>query len=184
MIETTQTVPVGAPIDAVWNYVREIGNWAELMPGLQGCDIIDEDNSRWVLKVGVGAMVRTVKVQVHVDEWDGPARARFSFKLQGDPVTGSGSYLAVPRGAGEIEMSLCLRVEGGGPMAPMWEAMGGPLLPKFALAFAEQLADGIEGAHSGVGEKGEAGARHASTKPFALLIWFWRALFGRSRRRT
>jgi hypothetical protein len=29
-------------------------------------------------------------------------------------------------------------------MAPMWEAMGGPLLPKFAGAFAEQLKAEIE----------------------------------------
>lgn len=37
-----------------------------------------------------------------------------------------------------------MRVEGTGPMAPMWEAMGGPLLPKFAAAFARQLKAGIE----------------------------------------
>jgi hypothetical protein len=35
-------------------------------------------------------------------------------------------------------------VNGEGPMAPMWEAMGKPLLPKFALAFAEQFKAEIE----------------------------------------
>lgn len=144
MIKTEQTVPVRAPIGAVWDYVKNIGNWAELMPGLQSCDIIDEDDSRWVLKVGVGALVRTVKVNVHVQEWDGPTRVLFKFKLQGDPVEGGGTYMAVPRDASSIDMTLSLYVEGTGPMAPMWEAMGQPLLPKFALAFAHQLAEGIE----------------------------------------
>lgn len=147
MIETTQTVPVRAAIDGVWEHVPDIRNWADLMPGLQSCDIIDDDDSRWVLKVGVGALVRTVKVNVHVDRWDGPERALFTFKLQGDPVVGSGSYVAVPQGASTTEMQLSLRVEGTGPMAPMWEAMGAPLLPKFALAFAQQLAEGVERAN-------------------------------------
>ena len=47
---------------------------------------------RWTLKVGVGGLVRTVKVQVHVDQWDGPERVLFSYKLEGDPVQGGGSY--------------------------------------------------------------------------------------------
>lgn len=144
MIETTQSVPVNTAIGTTWEYVRDIRRWAELMPGLQDCEIIDDDNSRWVLKVGVGALVRTVKVLVHVEEWAGPERARFSFKLQGDPVTGGGSYEATATGSDAMEMTLSLRVEGTGPMAPMWEAMGAPLLPKFAMAFARQLAEGVE----------------------------------------
>jgi len=147
MIETTQTVLVRVGLADVWDHVKNIRNWAELMPGLKDCEIIDDNNSHWVLKVGVGAMIRTVKVDVHVDQWDGPERALFSYKLQGDPVTGSGSYLATPKRNKAITMTLSLRIQGTGPMAPMWEAMGGPLLPKFALAFAEQLAGGIERAN-------------------------------------
>ena len=144
MIETTQSVVIDAPIDTVWAYAKDVERWAEIMPGYQQCEIADEDNSRWVLKVGVGGLVRTVKVQVHVDEWAGPETVKFSFKLEGDPVSGSGSYLALPQGSVATGVTLNVRVEGGGPMAPMWEAMGGPLLPKFALAFAEQLKGRIE----------------------------------------
>ena len=144
MIETTQSVVVRVPMAATWDHVRDIRRWAQLMPGLQECEIINEDDSRWVLKVGVGAMVRTVKVLVHVDEWDGPGRAVFSYRLQGDPVSGGGSYRAVATAEGHTALELTVRVVGGGPLAPMWEAMGGPLLPKFALAFAQQLRDDIE----------------------------------------
>lgn len=167
MIETSQTVPVHVPIGDVWEYVKNISNWAELMPGLQSCDIIDENDSRWVLKVGVGALVRTVKVNVHVEQWDGPGRVLFQFKLQGDPVSGGGSYLAKSLGASTTEMALALRVEGTGPMAPMWEAMGSPLLPKFALAFAQQLAEGIERA-SGVVAQPEPVRRSLLARLFTL----------------
>ena len=59
------------------------------MPGYQSCEMEDEDNSLWVLKVGVGGMVRTVKVKVHVVEWAGPGRVDFTYRLMGDPVEGS-----------------------------------------------------------------------------------------------
>lgn len=177
MIETTQTVPVRAEIGSVWSHVRHIGNWAALMPGLQTFELIDDVNSRWVLKVGVGALVRTVQVEVHVDLWDGPERALFSFKLQGDPVKGGGAYFARTIGTDATEMDLSIQVEGTGPMAPMWEAMGRPLLPKFALAFARQLAESIEQA-SGSPARPEAAAASIPARLVAWLCGLWRSLRG------
>jgi hypothetical protein len=73
-------------------------------------------------------------------------------------------------------MQLTVHVEGSGPMAPMWEAMGGPLLPRFALAFAERLRDGIE---STVGMRPAAAAeRPAGRGFFAWLRRLVRSLFG------
>lgn len=174
MIETKQCVSVACGINDVWTYVRNIRNWAELMPGLEDCDIVNDDDSHWVLKVGVGGMVRTVKVDVHVDEWDGPGRVLFAYKLQGDPVRGGGSYHAVAKGPTDTEMTLAIRVEGSGPMAPMWEAMGRPLLPKFALAFAEQLRDGIE---AQMGASPAAAAERKGAGFFSWLLRFLRRLF-------
>lgn len=143
MIETTQTVLVGQNIDNVWSYAKDMSRWAQIMPGFQNYEIIDDDHSLWVLKIGVGAMVRTVKVEVTVDRWAGPEAVDFSFALKGDPVTGGGTYRAVPSGDG-TEVVLHVEVAGTGPMAPMWEAMGGPVLPKFAAGFARELKDRIE----------------------------------------
>jgi carbon monoxide dehydrogenase subunit G len=144
MIETEQTVCIQVPIEAVWTYVRDIQRWANLMPGLRECEVIDDNDSRWTLKVGAGGMIRTVRVAVHVEAWDGPERVRFSYRLEGDPVEGGGTYVAARKGPGETEVTLTVQVRGGGPMAPMWEAMGRPLLPQFAKAFAAQLKAAIE----------------------------------------
>jgi carbon monoxide dehydrogenase subunit G len=169
VIETEQSVLIAAPIDGVWDYVRDIRRWANLMPGLQDCEVIDADDSRWTLKVGAGGMVRTVKVFVHVDRWDAPGHVDFTYRLENDPVQGGGTYGAAPRGAGETEVTLSVRVEGSGPMAPMWEAMGRPLLPQFAKAFAGQLKDAIEAA------QGEAPQAAAARRGF----WAWLlGLFG------
>ena len=61
-----------------------------------------------------------------------------------DPVEGGGSYLASAKAPEQTDVKLAVRVAGSGPMAPMWEAIGRPLLPQFARAFANQLKTEIE----------------------------------------
>lgn len=172
MIETTQTVTIAAPIAVAWDYARDVERWAQIMPGYQACQIIDADNSLWTLKVGVGGMVRTVRVAVHVERWAGPEEVDFTFRLRGDPVEGAGTYRAHPDAAGTA-ITLAVQVRGSGPMAPMWEAMGAPVLPRFARNFAEELASRIE-AEAGI-QAGTAVPAHQS--PLARLrAWFRKAL--------
>jgi carbon monoxide dehydrogenase subunit G len=144
MIETEQGVTVAAPIGTVWAHAEDMARWAEIMPGFQSFEIIDADHSRWRLKVGAGGLVRKVSVLVEVTRWAGPEAVDFTFALEGDPVKGEGTYRAAPLGASETSMVLQVRVNGQGPMAPMWEAMGSPLLPRFARSFAEELKRRIE----------------------------------------
>jgi carbon monoxide dehydrogenase subunit G len=146
MIETAQTLSINAAIEQVWNYVQDMQRWAALMPGSQSCTVIDEHDSRWTLKVGAGGLVRTVNVLVHVDGWEGPERVNFSYQLENDPVSGGGAYVACRKGDLETEVTLHLRVEGSGPMAPMWEAVCKPLLPQLAKSFAGKLKTEIENA--------------------------------------
>src|SRR3546814_7705613 len=61
-------------------------------------------DSQWTLKVGAGGLVRTVNVNVHVDQWDGPERVDFSYRLQGEPVVGSGAYVATRKGPRQTEI--------------------------------------------------------------------------------
>jgi carbon monoxide dehydrogenase subunit G len=144
MIDATHSIEINASIDTVWEYIKDIRRWAILFPGCRECRVIDERDSQWTLKVGAGGLVRTVNVLVHVDRWAGPERVNFSFKLDGDPVEGAGSYCAVSRSDDTTEASLSVRVQGSGPMAPMWEAVSRPLLPTLAKSFAAKLKEEIE----------------------------------------
>ena len=146
MIEVERSILINVGIDALWHYVKDMQRWAALMPGYRDCAVIDANASCWTLKVGVGGLVRTVKVLVHVDEWHEPVRVNFSYRLDGDPVQGGGSYIALQKGAAETEVVLRVSVAGSGPMAPMWEAMSRPLLPQLAKSFAERLKVEIENA--------------------------------------
>ena len=146
MIETEQTVLIDVGIDGVWDYAKDMRRWAELDARHAGMRRSSTTNdSRWTLKVGVGGLVRTVKVLVHVDEWDGPERVDFLLQAGRRP----GRRAAAPirrRASGPARPRSCCRCasQGGGPMAPMWEAMGRPLLPQLAKGFADQLKAAIE----------------------------------------
>lgn len=144
MIEAQHQVVIDTEIEKVWDYVQDIGKWALLFPGCRECEIIDDNHSKWIIKVGAGGLVKTVKVLVHVEEWLGPQRVNFSYKLESEPVVGSGSYSASSNGSGNTEIVLDVKVEGSGQMAPMWEAMCKPLLPQMAKTFSNRLKEEIE----------------------------------------
>lgn len=148
MIEAEHAIAIDAGIDPVWDYVKDIRKWANLFPGCRECTVIDDNNSRWVIKVGAGGLVKTVNVMVQIEQWAGPEQVLFSYKLESEPVVGSGSYTARRLGAHETEIALKVRVEGSGSMAPMWEAVSRPLLPQLAKSFSAKLKSEIE-THSG-----------------------------------
>lgn len=149
MIEAEHSLLIDAGIDGVWDYVQDIRKWAVLFPGCRECVVIDANDSRWTIKVGAGGLVKTVNVLVRVDQWDGPERVNFSFRLEGEPVEGSGAYVATRTSGKQTRISLKMCVQGGGPMAPMWEAVSKPLLPQMAKSFAGRLKAEIEATLAG-----------------------------------
>jgi carbon monoxide dehydrogenase subunit G len=174
MIETAHCLLIEAPIGTVWDYVQDMRRWANLLPGCKECIVENPQDSRWVLKVGTGGLVRTVNALVHVDKWEGPGSVEFSYKLEGDPVEGSGSYIAAEKGLTQTEVTLQVRVQGSGPLAPMWEAISRPLLPRIAKSFASKLKEEIEksaGAGSSEVTQGtESAARSTLTQKLRNLL--------------
>lgn len=144
MIEAEHSLVIDTGIDRVWDYVQDISKWALLFPGCRDCEVIDDHDSKWVIKVGAGGLVKTVNVLVTIDEWAGPGKVLFSYQLESEPVVGSGSYAAVAKGDYATEITLQVKVEGSGQMAPMWEAMSRPLLPQMARSFSGKLKQAIE----------------------------------------
>jgi carbon monoxide dehydrogenase subunit G len=175
MLEHQLPVSLDAPNGAVWSYVCDMANWASNFPGYRSFEVINQTDSAWTLKVGVGALVRTVKVKVHVELWIEPGRVEFTYHLDGDPVDGSGSYLATARQDGGTDITLTIRINGQGAMAPAWEAMARPVLPKLVRAFGESLKAEIERRAAGAGVTGEPQTSFQHTGP-GWLRRVWRSI--------
>jgi carbon monoxide dehydrogenase subunit G len=192
------------PVETIWEYVREMDNWAPFLRGYRGHEKQSEADSVWTLKGDVGVLARTLKFRVHVTEWAGPERVCFELEGLNEPMKGGGSFrlerfegeagggaaapvAAAPKswllrtleagvrlllrlfgggarraatadagpGEGMARLTFRLRLEPGGPMAPMIDAMIRPVM----LPTAEELANKIMGHLEDRHREAQRGAR-------------------------
>jgi carbon monoxide dehydrogenase subunit G len=183
------------PREVIWDFVKDIDNFASFFMGYQEHAQQSGTESTWVLKGDLGAMTRTLKFRVNITEWNGPDVVRFEIQGLNEAMTGEGSFRMRPyedagdvaaaeasdapaprrgpiarlfaaifrfffqlfRGkperaetadagpaAGTTRIEFRLRVDPGGPMAPMINAMIQPLMPSFAEDFAGKLVGHLE----------------------------------------
>lgn len=92
MAEVAYTTTARLSLDEIWDFVRDMDNWAPFVAGYQQHEKHSEDDSLWVLKGDVGHLTRTLKFQVHVTQWDGPHRVEFELKGLNEPMTGRGRF--------------------------------------------------------------------------------------------
>jgi carbon monoxide dehydrogenase subunit G len=77
--------------ERVWEFVRDMNNWAPFLTGYQGHEIESETDSVWTLKGDVGVLSRTVRLKAHVTEWNGPERVSFTLLGLDEVVEGGGT---------------------------------------------------------------------------------------------
>ncbi|MEE9609249.1 MAG: SRPBCC family protein [Myxococcota bacterium] len=195
MPEVEYTTTAKLRVDTVWEFVKEMDNWAHFVTGYQSHEKLDETDSVWTLKGDVGVLARTLKFQVHVTEWGGPERVTFELKglneemsggglllIQSDDAAGAGSADSAPGrgflarwieavfrfffrrvhgavkrapaadagpGPGVAKLTFRLRIEPGGPMAPMISALMRPAMVPAAEDLANKIMAHLEARQAG-----------------------------------
>ena len=183
------------PIARVWDFVRDMDNWAPFLTGYQKHEKYSQTESTWTVKGDVGVLARIVQFRVEIVEWSGPHRVRFTLKGLNEQMEGEGSFTmepfeeeaaasapAAPRrgwlaraldtvvglfyrllygrsergahadagpGEGMVRLSFALRVDAGGPTAPMVNAMMQPALKPAAEDLANRIITHLEARESG-----------------------------------
>ncbi len=186
-VETTTRIPL--PVAEVWEFVKDMNNWAPFLTGYQSHHALDETDSVWTLKGDVGVLARTVKLRAKITEWSGPERVSFTLSGMNEPVEGGGTlvmvrdegkrtperpknivrrfveglfrllhrlrYGAAPELSGgsvrsSVEgalLTFTLRMDAGGPTAPLVNAMLGPVMLPAAEDLAKKIAAHLEKTH-------------------------------------
>jgi carbon monoxide dehydrogenase subunit G len=91
MPEVEYTTRVARPREAVWEFVKDMNNWAPYLTGYQTHEVLSETDSIWTLKGDVGVLARIVKLKAHVTEWNGPERVSFTLTGMNEQVDGDGT---------------------------------------------------------------------------------------------
>lgn len=100
MPEVTYRTTMNLPVEKVWEFVKDMNNWAPFLTGYQKHEILSDTDSIWTLKGDVGVLSRTVELKAHVTEWAGPERVSFTLTGLNEEVEGGG-ILVMSRDAGE-----------------------------------------------------------------------------------
>jgi carbon monoxide dehydrogenase subunit G len=96
MPEVEYTTVVNLPPEKVWDFVKDMNNWAPFLTGYQKHEIVNETDSIWTLKGDVGVLARTVELKAHITEWNGPERVSFTLAGINELVDGGGTLLMGP----------------------------------------------------------------------------------------
>src|SRR5688500_1015766 len=96
MPEVEYATTMSLPRSLIWEFVKDMNNWAPFLTGYQKHEILSETDSIWTLKGDVGVLSRLVQLKFHVTEWNGPDRVTFTLTGLNEAVDGAGSLSIAP----------------------------------------------------------------------------------------
>jgi len=96
MPEVTYRTTMSLPVTEVWDFVKDMNNWAPFLTGYQKHEILSDTDSIWTLKGDVGVLSRVVQLKAHVTEWSGPERVSFTLTGLNESVEGGGTLEMSP----------------------------------------------------------------------------------------
>ena len=99
MPEVQYTTTTSLPVQTVWDFVKDMNNWAPFLTGYQKHEMLSETDSIWTLKGDVGILSRVVELRAHVTEWNGPEKVSFELTGLNEQVEGKGTLLMSPAAA-------------------------------------------------------------------------------------
>lgn len=93
MPEVTYTTTMNISRDDIWEFVKDMNNWAPFVTGYQKHEVIDDTDSIWHLKGDVGVLSRLVQLKAHITAWEGPDKVEFTLTGINEKVDGGGTLL-------------------------------------------------------------------------------------------
>jgi carbon monoxide dehydrogenase subunit G len=93
MPEVEYATTMSLPRPLIWEFVKDMNNWAPFLTGYQRHEILDQTDSVWTLKGDVGILSRVVKLRAHITEWVDQERVAFTLTGLNEKVDGGGVLL-------------------------------------------------------------------------------------------
>ena len=143
MPEGKHEVTIDVPIEEVWEFVKDMDNWAPLLPGYISHEKLSENHSNWTFKETVGLLKKKISLQVTIKEWIEPTKVTFDLKGINENLTGRGYFKAAALDKNRTKMTGYLEMTAQGAMGPVMNGVMKTSLPKsgekLTIAIAEKL---------------------------------------------
>jgi carbon monoxide dehydrogenase subunit G len=144
MPTVTHSVEIDAPLPTTWAFVRDMQNWAELVPGFQEMASASDLDSVWKVRGDVGILTKLVTMDVHVDEWVEQSHVNFSMVCREEPLKANGSLTATSIHDARTKLDFVLDANAAGMLGPVVNALLKTVMPRMASDFAGAIKREIE----------------------------------------
>ncbi len=143
MPEVDYSTVIAVPRERVWEFVRDVNNWAPLTRGYQSHQQLSDREYLWVVQAEVGPVSRITRLRVEVTEWIEGERVAFAVQGLDDPVQGQGviELRDVPEGTAIVGHA---SLEFGGILGPLLTRLAGPWAQEGADELVAKIAQAIK----------------------------------------
>src|SRR5690625_1598935 len=107
-------VEANLPIHHVWLFVRELNNWAPLIPGYLEHKMVSERQSTWKFTGDAGFIKKTVHTSLDITEWNRPTKITFDLVGLNEKFVGKGYFEATSLSEQKTRITGCLRITAKG----------------------------------------------------------------------
>lgn len=157
-VNYTATISVARP--EVWEFVRDMNNWAPLAKGYQSHEVVNDRESLWTVKGDVGPISRVTKVQIDITEWIEEGGVTFAMKGLNEPISGQGAIRLTDTESGVgTDIRANATIELGGTLGPIMNQFLVPWIHAGADELVTKIALTLQPDYQ------------KPTRPFFLLRW-------------
>ena len=144
MPSVEHTAIVNAPLEVVWDYLKDMSNWAPFLEGYQKHEEINDKESIWTLKGDIGVLCRIVQIKIIITEWID--MEKIAFKLVGitERVEGGGTFIPTAKSPESTELFFEFTIKAGGLIGPVANVLMKPMLKPVATNMGNSIKAAIE----------------------------------------
>ncbi|MFJ7726437.1 CoxG family protein [Neobacillus sp. NPDC097160] len=137
-------VEVGVPINKVWNFIKDMDNWAPLIPGYIHHQKFTKRQSTWEFYSDIGILKKKVSLMINIKEWNEPTKVSFTLQGVNEKFSGGGYYLAEAIDKNKTRMTGFLDMTAEGPMGFMINGVLNSYIPKITEEMVIAISTKLE----------------------------------------
>lgn len=132
---------INLPIEKVWSFVKDMDNWAPLIPGYISHKKFNERLSTWEFYQDIGILKKKISLMVTIREWIAPTKVTFDLKGLNEKFFGNGYFQAEALGKDQTKVIGYLEINAQGAMGKVVNKVLKTSIPKTAQEITAAIAD-------------------------------------------
>lgn len=134
---------IEAPIEWVWEYIKDFNDWAPLIPGYVSHKIVNEKESNWAFKTDIGPLKKKIEFRLDILSMHAPRSMTFQVNGLNEGFTGHGQIEAKKLKRDRTFLTASIDLQATGPLAKIIKPMLKNNPPKITKEFKEEVTTRI-----------------------------------------